>query len=387
MLIRCPECHFERNIDTAKIPATATVATCPKCGKRFRFRDPHTGAPLKEDSAVAPLAQEQKAPSESSEIPPQEAVSSPPPAPHLPTEQEGDDPLPPGAVIPKLEEDENATGTDAGTYSTPATEEKESTSGHSWFGRKKSRETAPDSGVFSRQEPLQEKQNDENKETVSSPVFSSPFSQGRWEGIPWEQPERYSIFRRLYYTMLGVLFHPREFFSQLRDNAPLTRPAIFYVLLSLLYAFMTRLWSVKHLEELLESTTNPQTLTQIDAVIQRMNTPLVLLATPFLSLAQLFISAVFYHLMFRLVQPDRANFNTVVRVIAYSSAPLIFYIVPVLGANVGSLWCLICTFIGCKYALGLSWGKTALALVPLFLLALSVMLLLFQLSGIAPSIP
>lgn len=38
MVIRCPHCQFSRSITLDKIPATAEIATCPKCKQRFRFR-------------------------------------------------------------------------------------------------------------------------------------------------------------------------------------------------------------------------------------------------------------------------------------------------------------------------------------------------------------
>jgi len=39
MKIICPECRFSRDVPNAKIPATAKLATCPKCGHKFRFRN------------------------------------------------------------------------------------------------------------------------------------------------------------------------------------------------------------------------------------------------------------------------------------------------------------------------------------------------------------
>ncbi|MDR4025918.1 MAG: zinc-ribbon domain-containing protein, partial [Bilophila sp.] len=45
MLIRCPECRFERQIDENAIPANAAMATCPHCQYRFRFRNPD-GTPV-----------------------------------------------------------------------------------------------------------------------------------------------------------------------------------------------------------------------------------------------------------------------------------------------------------------------------------------------------
>lgn len=48
-------------------------------------------------------------------------------------------------------------------------------------------------------------------------------------------------------------------------------------------------------------------------------------------------------------------------------------IMPFVGSAVASVWCVAVSFAGCKYALGLSWGKTALALAPLFILGVAVL--------------
>lgn len=39
MIIQCPACQFERNVNINKIPPTAQLATCPKCQHKFRFRE------------------------------------------------------------------------------------------------------------------------------------------------------------------------------------------------------------------------------------------------------------------------------------------------------------------------------------------------------------
>lgn len=38
MKIVCPECSFARNVPDEKIPPKTKIATCPKCGHRFQFR-------------------------------------------------------------------------------------------------------------------------------------------------------------------------------------------------------------------------------------------------------------------------------------------------------------------------------------------------------------
>lgn len=401
MRIRCPECHFERDIDTTNIPATATVATCPKCGNRFRFRDPETGRPLADQGESESESPGQATPPQAKDL----AVPSPdaPKAPHLSTEQEGDDPLPPGAVIPKLDDDHNARGTtgpsDAlhapGTHDVPKDVPKDDAKDdappakedapkrHSWLGLKKAA-PRPDQPTDDPHDesgfPFRATPGDEQPET------SGPDSRRAEEddsGVPWEQPEKYGFFPSFYHTILRVMFRPQDFFSQLRGaspNASLMRPACFYVLLSFFQTVIGLLWTMNSFKQLSQTATDPQTLAHIDMFMQGMSTPLLLLVTPFLMLLQLFLFAAFYHLMIRLAQPDKADFNTVVRVIAYSAAPLVICVVPVVGSSVASFWFVASTFIGCKYALGLSWSKTTLALVPLFLLALAVMLALVQAS-------
>mgnify|MGYP000292311163 FL=1 len=200
------------------------------------------------------------------------------------------------------------------------------------------------------------------------------------DGVPWEQPERYGFFPSFYQTILRVMFRAPDFFRHVRSDAPLTRPVFFYVLLSFFQTVIAHLWSMNSLQELSRTVTDPQALARIDVLMQGLSTPLILVMTPFIMLIQLFLFAAFYHLMIRLAQPDKADFNTVVRVIAYSAAPLVVCVVPLVGNAVGSVWFLASTFVGCKYALNLTWPKTALALVPLFLLALAVMLAMLQAS-------
>ncbi|MFQ8735079.1 MAG: zinc-ribbon domain-containing protein [Bilophila wadsworthia] len=91
MLIRCPECRFERQIDENAIPANAAMATCPHCHDRLRFRNPD-GTPVVDATPAAAPA-------------PQTAPAGRP----LPPDLDGDDPLPPGAMVPRIPGDHDAS--------------------------------------------------------------------------------------------------------------------------------------------------------------------------------------------------------------------------------------------------------------------------------------
>lgn len=338
MIIECPSCRFRRDVPTASIrPGKKYKVTCPRCSAVFHFSLPEeeTPAPDEPQKATAPQ------PSEAA------AAEQKPAVPHLSTEQEGDDPLPPGAQIPQFNREE------------PAPEKKE---------EEKPEEKTPEphkkAGLWERWQSMREhvRQYDEGQEESASR------NDGRPDGAPWESPEYYGFWGSFSRTLLGVLFHAPDFFRHVRCNFSVIRPILFYVLLSLFQMLASRLWSMKALRELTATATDPQTLAMAETLMKTMNLPLMLLVTPFFSIFQAVILAGLYHLMIRMVQPDKADFSTTLRVVCYSAAPLVLCIVPMVGSLIASIWFVAAAFIGCKFALNLSWMRTLLALLPLYIL-------------------
>ncbi len=340
MIIECPSCRFRRDVPTASIrPGKKYKVTCPRCSTVFHFAMPEEEEHPADDAAQNVAAAQQSV----------EAGSAAEPkntVPHLSTEQEGDDPLPPGAQIPQFNREE------------PAAEKQE----------EKPEEKAPEehkpAGLWERWQSMREhvRQYDEEQEESASR------NDGRPDGAPWESPEYYGFWGSFSRTLLGVLFHAPDFFRHVRCNFSVIRPILFYVLLSLFQMLASRLWSMKALQELTATATDPQTLAMAEALMKTMNLPLMLLVTPFFSIFQAVILAGLYHLMIRMVQPDRADFATTLRVVCYSSAPLVLCIVPMVGSLIASIWFVAAAFIGCKFALNLSWVRTLLALLPLYIL-------------------
>ena len=54
MKIECPKCAFSREVDETRIPAKARLATCPKCGEKFHFREAVPAFELEEDRVEQP---------------------------------------------------------------------------------------------------------------------------------------------------------------------------------------------------------------------------------------------------------------------------------------------------------------------------------------------
>lgn len=353
MIIQCPSCQLEREVPASAVrPGKIYKVTCPRCSSVFQFSLPEEEeTPVGNAAPEVPAPVQDEQPAVTAETPaetpepteqPSAKADERPETPRLPSEQDGDDPLPPGAEIPDLSrpEPEQPVNTD---------EPAENASPNSWdrWHHKES------TNVDGERDPY------------------APRSDGRPAGAPWESPEYYGFWGSFIRTLLGVLFHAADFFRHVRCQFSVIRPILFYVLLSLFQMLAARLWSIKALQELSATTADPQTLAMAEQLMQSMNMPLMLLVTPFFSVFQAVILAGLYHLMIRMVRPDRADFATTLRVVCYSAAPLVLCIIPMVGSIIASIWFVLATFIGCKYALNLPWSRTLLALLPLYILELA----------------
>ena len=325
MIIECPSCRFRRDVPTASIrPGKKYKVTCPRCSTVFHFALPEQETvPAQDESAFSSVSPEQQPAAPAQEK--QGVAAEEKPVPHLSTEQEGDDPLPPGAQIPQFSREEPAAGNK---------EEKP---------EEKKQEAQRPLCLWERWQSMREhvRQYDEGQEESASR------NDGRPDGAPWESPEYYGFWGSFSRTLLGVLFHAPDFFRHVRCNCSVIRPILFYVLLSLFQMLASRLWSMKALQELTATATDPQVLAMAETLMQSMNLPLMLLVTPFFSIFQAVILAGLYHLMVRMVQPDRADFATTLRVVCYSAAPLVLCIVPMVGSLIASILFVAAAFIGC----------------------------------------
>lgn len=531
MIIRCPECQFERSIDSSKIPSSAAIATCPKCRHRFRFRDLAPGmADAAGDSSVVPAApaaarahpavadappvatdapdapdavdapgvtdangdlpatfsrpsfqnssgqnssgqissgQSPSGPAASAAQPhdapafdndyagehdhvgeprpisaadaapsPASGSSTPdapdapdapnaPDAPRAPVAQQpshghtnlsrpGDDPLPPGAVIPgrgsspaRDEEQNGQLGHQNGRGNEPRRPgsprdiwDAVASVGDRW--RKQSgRESRPgDAGDDAPHAPQDGRGDGMFPPHASGPERDQrdgrdgrdrrdarhpgerdaplpPWAASARNEVPWENLDRLGFFPGLYQTILRVMLAAPRFFSGVRSTGSLKRPVAFYLLVGIFQSLAERLWYLMSMRAFGGFIEDPQLKAWMGSVTHDMSLPMTLLLSPFTLLLQLAVLAGLYHFMIRLVEPRAADLPTTVRVISYSAAPTVLSVVPLVGPVVGSLWFVICTFVGVKYAHRLPWSRTALAIGPLLGLgfALTVQLL------------
>ncbi|MCQ2444194.1 MAG: zinc-ribbon domain-containing protein [Mailhella sp.] len=363
MIIQCPSCRYSREVpDSSLRPGRSYKITCPKCSTEFPFSMPAEASPADVPPADAlPAEADARMPSEPAEgtpaspdPAPSEAPQAkeqekpvPDPAPAAPAAEQDDDPLPEGAVIPEL----------------PAPEENHA------FREKDPAESQEkkDGGLLGKWLQIRDnlRRYDESQERDEDEP-----SDGLPDGAPWENPQYYGTFGSFSRTMLGVLFRPRSFFRHLRCSNPVIYPIFFYILLSLFQMLCNRLWTMDALRSITRTATDTQSLALAETIMTAMNLPLMVLFTPFFSIFQVVLLAGLYHLMIRMVSPDRADFTLTLRVICYSAAPCILCIIPYFGSQLATVWFAVSSFIGCMYALGVSPIRMLGALLPLYIILL-----------------
>lgn len=349
MKIVCPQCTFGRDIPNDRLPAKAVVATCPRCKHRFRVCADSVAEPA--DAAMSPQVPSSAAPLAG-------PVDSAPPL-HFPQgDTSGDDPLPPGAIIPRAQADE---------YQSPVTPPRAS-------------EADP-----RRTEPTQFEADMEAQRRASEAYTRQVEASAEQEDVddfalenPWENPV-FGYPAAFYQTAMRVMFAAPRFFAGLVPQPSQTRALAFYLIVGVLQIIIERTWG-----SVLSKALSPAAGTdpQLQALLQMLDPDtslfmIVLLRAAAITL-ELFFAAGLYHLAFRLFVPKNANFSLVFQVLAYSSAPALLCIVPVAGSIAGFVWGLACSFIGCRYALRLTMQQTVIALVPLFLLAIPLIFIFMQ---------
>lgn len=323
MEIICPECQFSRSVPDAKVPPTAEMATCPKCGIRFRFRvleEPAQDFMVHHDDAAPAPAPEAVA--ARSGVP--EAAG--PAAPRLPYEQ--DEPV-------------------------------------------AERRQQPEQGdVFAGLEAMAGE-----RETPRRPSFEQAYNEDGARGhgddsagprptveVPWEDLERWGFFQGLFQTVKRGMLQPSRFFAAMPLRRGYLRPLAFYVLISEISAVVLFIYQTMGLDMLTQTQDGGELLDAGGFIGMGAASALMLLFYPILFTIMLYAMAAVHHLFLTLFQAARGGFEGTFRAVAYGSAPTVLSVVPILGWLVAGIWTLVVTVIGLKQIHDTTYGRVLAAL-------------------------
>ena len=322
MKITCPDCGFFRELSSDRAPSRPVVATCPKCGCRFRFLPDDASSHLLEHGT----------------------------SPEVPDFRSEEVILPPGAIVPGEQAD--ALRQDAPDRHVPS----ENVTPRVENDAKPARPRQPEDAA----RPTTDAAEAEDAPRSSRNRKSRRHDASDEDANPWDMaPAPAGYISAFYQTTLRVMFGGGRFFARLNPDAPQWR-SLFYYLVVVLVLIGTQLFWLHMSREVLEQNLPPNNVFGM-LIRFAIEQPLLYGLTAVASFVfQLYILSALLLLGFRIAGVRHAAFYLIFQVVAYSAAPVLLCLIPVLGVQVGIIWSMACIITGCRMALGLDWSRTLL---------------------------
>ena len=178
--------------------------------------------------------------------------------------------------------------------------------------------------------------------------------------VPWEHIRDIGLPKAFGQTALQVLLKPGRFFSGLGVPRKLGLAVVFYLVVTALQTYMFQAWMQLFPESSLGLAGSANALFHGSGLYIILTAPLIwvlfLVAVTALSVLAL-----------RLISGKTAPLVAVMRILAYSSAPMLLGVVPFIGAAIGQIWAMLLFLFGCKYAFRLKFFAAAVVLLPVYL--------------------
>jgi hypothetical protein len=180
---------------------------------------------------------------------------------------------------------------------------------------------------------------------------------------PWEGTD-VSFPRNLLRTWRDSILEPTRFFRGVPYEAPVLRPLLYFLILTVVAALFTLWWQamglepVSMFEEATDELRGPSALTQF-------------FLSPFAGLLALLLWGLILQLFVLMIVRTRRGLGATLRVLCYSAGPTVLTVIPYVGGLVGFIWGIVLQIIGIRVAHRTTGGRAAVVvLVPLGLLIL-----------------
>lgn len=326
MRILCPLCGFGREMDEAKIPPRAQMATCPKCQHKFRFRVVDDLEPAPEQAPLAPGPGQDLSAGAADPMAAQRAAAAEAwkrlqgPHPASRPDEAGQDAAQPGPDR---------------------------------------QESAAEPAV--RPEPL-----NAPEQPAARPASSVPF-----EDLP-----SFGFFPGLMATIRMILATPAVFFRAMPRSGGMAKPLVFHLLLSEFMVLCQYIWGVTGIGAVSQYTGSAE-LMDMGVNMAGASPVLLFVFYPLLLVLRLMVMTGVVHLLLKMLRSASGGPEATFRVICYAAATLVCGIVPFFGPVFGGLWSIGVTVIGLKEVHRTSVSSALFAvLVPILLMLAAVVGLL-----------
>ena len=195
------------------------------------------------------------------------------------------------------------------------------------------------------------------------------------DAFPWPPPEDVSISGAFIRTWQGATFEATRFFRAMPASTNARSALLYYLPLGILIAGADLFW-----ETVVQPATGGDTvLSSLTGAEQGVDPLTWFLMSPLLLLLSLFVSAAVTHALLKMFGGASRGLGFTTAVFAFGYSPMLFGVIPYVGALVGFAWVIAITIIGLREGHGTSTGRAAAAvLIPvvfaLFMLAIVMLL-------------
>ncbi|MBR3664919.1 MAG: YIP1 family protein [Desulfovibrio sp.] len=185
---------------------------------------------------------------------------------------------------------------------------------------------------------------------------------------PWDHaPGRIGWFASFYQTCMRVMFAAPRFFAALSHRKGVNAALIFYLIVCCIELLASFIW-MNIFRTAMADASDPQLKSLLQLLAPEGNMLFFLLQQLAFATIKVYLTSGLFYLVFSLLAPKKNSFSLLFQVTAYSVAPQVLSVVPIVGNVAGSLWSLACLAIGLRRALSLSWPQIMAGFLPFILL-------------------
>lgn len=189
-------------------------------------------------------------------------------------------------------------------------------------------------------------------------------------GFPWPPPEGGSAIGAFGETWKDATFDAKSFFHRLPPGRSVGPALLYYLIIGILAAGVGLFWDATGVF----TTPAGQAPVAEASGFGALDPVVAFLLSPLVLLIALGLSAGITHLLLLMLGGARNGFGTTVRVFCYAYSPMLFGVVPVLGAIVGSIWMIVVAIIGLREGHATEGWKAGLAVLLPFILMVGLLI-------------
>ena len=181
--------------------------------------------------------------------------------------------------------------------------------------------------------------------------------------FPWPPAEGASVAAAFVQTWQAATFQPAALFRALPERASLGSALLYYLPLGIIIEGTELFWTIVRSRAEQDSTQSA-----VSAANMSLPPVVTFLLSPIALILLLFLAAAATHGLLKLFGGANRDYLTTTRVFAFTSSPMIFSVVPLIGVFIGSICMVVIATIGVREAHRTSTGRAATAVLAPFVL-------------------